>query len=42
MEVTFVLEDAGQGSGMSEDVASEILTAGRTVPVEERPEAGGV
>jgi|SRR5215211_1122282 len=42
MEVTFVLEDASQGSGVSEDVACDTLTAGRTVPVEERPEVGGV
>ena len=42
MEVTFVLEDAAQGSGMPQDVASDTLTAGRTVPVEERPEVGGV
>ncbi len=41
MEVTFVLEDVPQGSGMSQDAASETPTVGRTVPVEERPEAGG-
>jgi hypothetical protein len=44
MEVTFVLEDVAsrQGDGASRDTASETSTAGRTVRVEDRPEAGGV
>ena len=41
LEVTFLLEDPGEGSERSRAAAGETPSAGRTVPVEERPEAGG-
>ena len=41
LEVTFLLEDPGEGSERFRAAAGETPTAGRTVPVEERPEAGG-
>jgi dodecin len=44
LEVTFLLEEAAQGSaqGSAHDATGEKPQTGRTVPVEERPEAGGV
>jgi flavin-binding protein dodecin len=40
LEVTFVLEEAARGS--EHGATGETPQMGRTVPVEERPEAGGV
>jgi flavin-binding protein dodecin len=42
LEVTFLLEEAAQGSDQGSDngATGETPQTGRTVPVEERPEAG--
>ena len=44
LEVTFLLEEAAQRSDRGSDhgATGETSQTGRTVPVEERPEAGGV
>jgi flavin-binding protein dodecin len=41
LEITFLLEDPGEESERLRAAADETRTAGRAVPVEERPEAGG-
>ena len=41
LEITFLLEDPGEGSERFRAAGGETPTAGRRVPVEERPEAGG-
>jgi flavin-binding protein dodecin len=41
MEITFLLEDSAEGGESFQSAAGETPVAGRTVPAEERPEAGG-